>query len=87
MTFMVRREILLDEETDRMLAAIAEGYAGDVNQALADLVRTREGLEDMAAQSEEAHRDSLVQQRDRAERAFREGRSTPWDEVRRKNRL
>src|SRR5258708_183957 len=84
---MVRREILLDEETDRMLAAIAESYAGDVNKALGDLVRTNEGLEALAAQSEELCRDSLLRQRDRAEGDFREGRSTPWDEVKRQNGL
>jgi hypothetical protein len=36
---------------------------------------------------EEAHGNSLIAQRERAERGFREGHFTTWDEVKRRNDL
>ena len=84
---MVRREIDIDEETDRLLTDLAQDYDGDAGKALADLVRARGSLESLAAESEEAHRASLLGQVERSERGFREGRATPWDEVKRRNRL
>lgn len=36
---------------------------------------------------EEAYRDSLLAQKERAERGFREGRFITWDEVNRRNDL
>ena len=84
---MIRHEIELDDDTDRILADIAGDYPGGINEAVAELVRSHAGIEDLVEQCEEAHADSLQQQRDRAERGFREGRFTMWDEVKRRNGL
>ncbi|MGI8743343.1 MAG: hypothetical protein ACR2NN_12385 [Bryobacteraceae bacterium] len=84
---MVRREIDFDEETDRMVAELAQQYSGDAGQALAELVHAHESLELFVDQCEEAHRDSLVVQRESAESGFRNGRFTSWDEVKRRNGL
>jgi hypothetical protein len=42
---MVSRHINLDEETDRLLADLAQDYKGDLSRALADLVYAHESLE------------------------------------------
>jgi hypothetical protein len=84
---MVRRQIDFDEETDRILSELALDFEGDVGRALADLVHAHESIETFVEQCEEAHRAALLAQRERSERAFREGRVTTWDEVRRRNRL
>ena len=81
---MVRRQVELDEESDRILAALAEEYQGDVNKALAELLRTSKGLDTFAEQCEEAHHDALAAQKERSEREFREGRVTTWDEMKRR---
>ena len=78
---MVRREIEIDEDTDRILTELASEYKGDLSLALADLVHAREGLEDFAERSEAAHEDALRVQRDRAEADFREGRTQTWQDV------
>jgi hypothetical protein len=41
---MVRREIEIDEDTNRLLTELASEYEGNLNLALADLVHAREGL-------------------------------------------
>jgi hypothetical protein len=38
---MVRREIEIDEDTNRLLTELAAEYKGDLSSALADLVNTR----------------------------------------------
>ncbi len=45
---MVRREIEIDEDTDRILTQLASEYAGDLSLAVAELVHAHEGLEDFA---------------------------------------
>ncbi len=57
------------------------------SRALADLVHAHESIETFVEQCEEAHRAALLAQVVRSERAFREGRVTTWDEVRRRHRL
>jgi len=47
---MVRREIEIDEDTDRLLNELASEYNGDLNSALADLIRSYEGIEALAEQ-------------------------------------
>lgn len=84
---MVRRQIEIDEETDQILRKLAQQYGGDLNKALMDLVHAHEGIETIADECEAAHGDSLLEQRERSERSFREGRTTTWDEVKRRNRL
>jgi hypothetical protein len=84
---MVSRQINLDEETDQILADLAQDYKGDLSKALTDLVHAHESLEAFVAGCEDGNRESLLAQVERAERGFREGRSTSWEEVKRRNQL
>ena len=84
---MVTRYIEIDEETDRMLSELAEDYQGDLGQALSELVHARGELGSLADDSEAAERENLQAQRERAERGFREGRFTRWEDVKRQNGL
>jgi hypothetical protein len=84
---VVRREIELDEETDRILAELAQSHDGNPGKALADLIHAHESLEAFVEQCEEAHKGSLNAQLERAKNDFRGGRFTTWDEVRRRNHL
>ena len=84
---MVRREIEIDEETNRLLTELASEYKGDLNLALADLVHARDGLEAFAERSEAAHENALRTQRDRSEADFREGRTLTWEDVKARNGL
>lgn len=83
----MRRHIDFDEETDRSLADLAQDYGGDLNQALSDLLRSRESVESFLDQCEAAHRDSLQTQVRQSERDFEAGRGIPWSEVKRRNGL
>jgi hypothetical protein len=84
---MVRREIEIDEDTNRLLTELASEYKGDLSLALADLVRAREGLEEFAERSEAAHESKLLAMRDRSEADFGEGRTVTWDDVKTRNGL
>jgi hypothetical protein len=84
---MVRREIDLDEETDRILAALAADHEGNIGAAVSDLIRSQESIEVFLDECEESLRDSLIAQVGRAQQGFRESRSTTWDEVKRRNNL
>ena len=84
---MVSRQIDLDEESDRILSKLAADYQGDLGKALADLLRAHESVEAFVEDCEETQRDSLLAQKERAERSFREGRFTRWDEVKRRHNL
>ncbi len=78
---MVRREIEIDENTDRILTELASEYKGDLSQALSDLVHVYEGLEAFAQDSEAAHKNTLRAMLERSEADFREGSTLTWDEV------
>jgi len=84
---MVRREIEIDEDTNRLLTELASEYKGDLSLALADLVHTRQGLEEFAEQSEDAHENTLRDLRDRSEADFREGRTVIWEDLKSRNGL
>ena len=85
---MVRREIEIDEDTDRLLTELATEYQGDLSHALADLVHAREGLEEFAERSEAAQEDGLLRTlRDRSEADFREGRTVTWEDVKARSGL
>jgi hypothetical protein len=84
---MVKRQIDLDEESDRILSGLALDYHGDLGEALADLLHAHQTVEAFVEECEEAHRDSLFAQKQRAERGFLDGRFTTWDEVKRRNGL
>jgi hypothetical protein len=84
---MVRRQIQIDEETDRLLSDLAKDYEGDLGLALTELVHARDGLQSFAEQAESAEGDSLTAQLERGERGFREGRFIRWEDVKRQNGL
>ncbi len=84
---MVRREIEVDEDTNRLLTELAEEYKGDLSSALADLVLAREGLEEFAERSEAAYDSELRAMRDRSEADFREGRTVTREDVKTRNGL
>ena len=84
---MIRREIDLDEETDRILENLAANYEGNIGAALSDLIRSQENIEAFLDDCEESFRDSLIAQVGRANQGFRDSRFTPWDEVKRQNNL
>jgi hypothetical protein len=84
---MLRREIEIDEDTNRLLTELASEYDGDLNLALADLVHARECLEGFAESSEAAHESTLRALRDQSEADFREGRTVTWEDVKSRNGL
>jgi hypothetical protein len=84
---MVRREIEIDEETDRILTELASEYKGNLGHALADLVHAHESLEEFVEQSEAAQEKELLTLRDRAEADFREKRTTTWEDLKTRNGL
>ncbi len=84
---MVLRQIELDEETDRILAALASDYEGDTGLALSELLRAHEGIEAVAADCEGLQSETLRAQKERSEQALLEGRYVTWDEVNRQNSL
>ncbi len=84
---MVRREIEIDEDTNRLLTELSSEYKGDLSLALTDLVHARDGLEEFAEHTEAAHENTLRAQRDRSEADFREGRTVTWEDVKARNGL
>ena len=84
---MVRREIEIDEDTDRILTELASSYEGDLSLALADLVRAQQKLEELAEQSEAAQERTLRAQRDRSDKDFQSGRTVTWAEVKARSGL
>jgi hypothetical protein len=76
---MVRLPIEIDEDTNRRLTELAAEYEGDLSLALADLVHSRDVLEQFAQQSETIHENALSTLRDQAEAGFRENRTVPWN--------
>lgn len=74
---LVRREIDLDEETDRILEALAANYQGNIRAAVSDLVHSQESIEVFLDECEEPSRDSLIAQTGRAKQGFSESRFTP----------
>lgn len=84
---MVRREIEIDENTDRILTELASEYKGDLSQALSDLVHVYEGLEAFAEHAEAARENTLRAMLERSEADFREGRILSWDDVKTRSGL
>jgi hypothetical protein len=84
---MISLQIEIDEASDRFLAGLAHAHGGDRGKAVMELIRSRQATEDELDEDERIHHDSLVMQRERSERGFREGRFTTWEEVKRRNGL
>ena len=84
---IITREIHPDAEAEQILASISEFYGGDADQALSELLKTRESLNGILSEIEVANADELARQRDRSERQFASGDTVPWDEVKRRRGL
>lgn len=84
---MVRREIEIDEHTDRVLSELASEYEGGLGSALADFVQSYEALEGLAGRTENEQVKILRTLRDRSEADFRSGRVVGWGEVKTRNGL
>ena len=82
---MVRREIEIDENTDRILTELASEYNGDLSHALADLVHAHQGFEAFAERNEAGYGNALHILRDKAEKDSREGRTMTWEDVKARN--
>lgn len=83
----VTREIHLDAEAERILSSLTELYDGDADQALSELLRSKDSVEEMLSEIETANADELARQRDRSERQFASGDVVSWDEVKRRRNL
>jgi len=84
---MVRREVDLDDETDLRLTEFAKDFGGDVSQTLIELVRSRESVESILDQCEDANQTELANQKADSEASFREGRVVSWPELKRRNNV
>jgi hypothetical protein len=62
---VVRREIKLDQETDRILEEFARECEGGPDEALADLLHAHKSIGTFVEQCEEAHRETLLAQLER----------------------
>ena len=84
---MRRRQILLDEASDRILTGLAKPLGGNKSRAVREALKVHNAMEGWLDQIEQANSTALRQQKERSEKGFREGRFTPWEEVKRRLRL
>jgi hypothetical protein len=84
---MKRRQILLDEESDRILEQLAQFHSGDRSQAVREALKMHKTMEAMLAELEELHADELKRQRECSEREFSEGKVVTLEEIKRRQRL
>ncbi len=57
---MVTRELVLDEESNRILDSLAEGYGGDVSLAIRDLLHMHGLPESELEALEQTHAADLI---------------------------
>ena len=84
---MVARNIELDEDAIQILDSMANVHGGSASLAISELLRTHEAIESLLDELEAGQNAELAVQKEVAERDFREGRFTPWNEVKRQNGL
>ncbi len=84
---MTRREVLLDDESNKLLDDMASEHAGDASVALSELLHTRESIESFLDEFEAIHEENLKEQVERAECDFRQGRHKTWEELKHRNSL
>ena len=84
---MKRVQVLLDEESDRILTSAAAPLAGNRSLAIRELLKMHRAMEKLLRQVEHSQEASLRSQKERSERGFRQGKFTTWDQIRRLNRL
>ena len=80
---MIKREIKLDEETNRILDSLATEHDGDISLVVSELLHTHALSESDLDAIEEAHAQELKRQKERSERQFQEGKVVPWTELKR----
>jgi len=84
---MAARKIELDEDASEILDAMARAYGCNDSLAISDLLRAHETIESFLDELEANHSEELATQKERAERGFREGRFTAWQDIKRENGL
>jgi len=80
---MVDRKIELDEDASLILDSMSDAYGGNASLAISELLRAHETIESFLDELEASQLTELEVQKERAERGFREGRSTSWEDVKR----
>ena len=81
---MKRRQILLDEESDRILKTVAAPHGGNRSLAVREVLKTHDAMELLLDRIERSHGASLRRQKRRSEQGFREGKFTTLEEVKRR---
>jgi predicted transcriptional regulator len=84
---MKRRQILLDDETDRILDQLAQLHSGDRSRAIREALKMHRTMEGMLDELEALYADELKRQKERSEREFREGNVVTLEEMKRRYRL
>jgi hypothetical protein len=84
---MKRRQILLDEESDRILEEIAQFHSGDRSLAVREVLKMYKNTESALDELERANASELRRQKLQSEKSFREGTAVPWEQVKRHNTL
>ncbi|HVP48773.1 MAG TPA: hypothetical protein VMT32_19395 [Bryobacteraceae bacterium] len=84
---MKRRQILLDDESDRILEKLAQFHSGDRSRAIREALKMHKTMEGMLDELERTHAAELRRQKNRSEKSFRDGTAVPWDEVKRRCKL
>ena len=84
---MVARKIELEQDASEPLDSIANAYGGNASLAISELLRAHETTESFLDALEVSHSEGLAAQKERAERGFREGCFTSWQEIKRENGL
>ncbi len=80
---MIRREIVLDEESNEVLESLAEDHQGDASLVIRELLRMHGLPESDLDTIEESQAEALRRQKERSEREFQEGNVVPWSELKR----
>jgi len=76
-----------DDESDRILSALAQDYEGDLGKALGGPSAGSREHRIFRGGVRRGSAGCFTRPTERAERGFREGRFTAWDEVKRHNNL
>ena len=84
---MKRRQILLDEESDRILAELAEFHSGDRSLAVREVLRTHKTVESMLDDIERAQAPELLRQKLQSEKSFQGGTAVPLEQIKRRIKL
>jgi predicted transcriptional regulator len=84
---MAARNIELDDDANQILDSMADAYDGNASLAISELLRAHETIESFLDELEASQAAGLAAQKERAERGFREGRFSSWQEVKRENGL